>query len=179
MRCLELNVRVAICLLAAGMVGCGSAEKVKNRKPVFPVSGQFLFYGAPAGGAMISFHPLGDAGPGRAIPSQALSDTEGKFALTTYSTADGAPEGDYVVTIYWPAARLGGEAAHDGNGAEDGDDADDGDGELPPDRLRGRFASPGGSKLRAHVDARPMTLAPLDLGASELAGGGEFMLREP
>jgi hypothetical protein len=168
MQKLEYQVFVVFGLLVAGLIGCGGSEKVKNRKPVYPVSGQFLLDGAPAGGAMVSFHPLNAKEPGRPLPSQALADEAGKFTLTTYVTADGAPEGDYVVTIYWPAAR--GEASHG--------DEDDGDGELPPDRLRGRFASPASSKLRAHVNAKATSFAPLDLNATDRAQGGEISFRE-
>ena len=32
---------------------------------------------------------------------QAVTDTNGEFHLTSYNADDGAPDGDYVVTIEW------------------------------------------------------------------------------
>lgn len=100
----------AICTAIAVvlLVGCGETERFKNRKAVYPVAGQFLVGGAPANGALIAFHPAGESGTGRALPSRATTDAEGRFELTTYATSDGAPEGEFVVTVYWPATRPGG-----------------------------------------------------------------------
>jgi hypothetical protein len=153
-------------LVTAALAGCGDEQPLQNRKPVFPTAGQFLVNGAPAEGAMITFHPQNSTGPGRAIPSQARADAEGKFALTTYAREDGAPEGEYIVTVYWPAARPP-AAEHD---------EDDSESTLPPDRLGGRLAAPGVSPLRASIKPNPTTFAPLDVSQAVSGSAAEISL---
>jgi hypothetical protein len=51
------------------------------------------------------FH-LGDW-EGKTIVPQAVTDDDGRFDLSTYGMEDGAPVGDYEVTIDWPAYRHG------------------------------------------------------------------------
>jgi hypothetical protein len=65
-----------------------------NRKPTHPVKGTVLFDGVPAGGATIAFHPA--TGPGRA---DAIVEADGSFVLSSYGRFDGAPVGDYTVTV--------------------------------------------------------------------------------
>jgi hypothetical protein len=77
--------------------GCGG----DGRKPVFPVEGQVLWKGKPPVGAQIVFHPVGQTGPDALNPAGQV-DSQGKFTLTTYKANDGAPAGDYQVTIdHW------------------------------------------------------------------------------
>ena len=127
-----------------GVLGCGKSD---NLKPVFPVSGTATYKGEPMAGAMISFHPLGDADP-RALRAQATADKEGRFQMTTYTTGDGAPAGEYAVTIYWPAKRTKGKS--DDPTAEEED--------LPPDRLNRVYTVPATTKLRATVQEQPNTI---------------------
>lgn len=35
-----------------------------------------------------------------------MTGTDGRFELTTYGLNDGAPEGDYTVTVTWPDTTL-------------------------------------------------------------------------
>ena len=54
---------------------------------------------------------------------------DGTFAVTTYDTGDGAPAGEFKVTVYWPA---------------------DPDARGPsPDRLKGRYRDPESTALVA------------------------------
>jgi hypothetical protein len=71
-----------------------------GRRPVFPVRGQVLYEGKPTPGALVIFHPLNDPDPlaPRAIARVAA---DGSFSPTTYGGGDGAPEGEYAVTISW------------------------------------------------------------------------------
>jgi hypothetical protein len=86
------------------VLGCGKADE---RRPVFAVSGAVTYNGEPMAGAMISLHPLGDPDP-RALRSHATADKDGRFKLSTYLSEDGAPAGEYAVTIYWPGRRAKG-----------------------------------------------------------------------
>jgi hypothetical protein len=99
-------------VVAIGMaaVGCGSASGVACA----PVHGQVLLAGKPLAEAMIVFHPL-DAPPTGAPKPLAYCDAEGRFALTTMQTGDGAPPGRYAVTVELRAARqIGEEMVRDG-----------------------------------------------------------------
>jgi hypothetical protein len=133
----------ALVVLAALALGCSSEP---TRKPVFAASGTATFKGEPMRGALISFHPLGDPDP-LALRAQATADTDGRFALTTYATGDGAPAGAYAVTIYWPSKRAKGKAA-------DAGEEDD----VPPCRLNRAHADPKTTKLRATVREHSNTI---------------------
>jgi serine/threonine-protein phosphatase CPPED1 len=72
---------------------------VANRKPAQPVRGQVVIDGCPVPGATVVFHLVeADAKkPKRA--GDALTEADGSFQLSTYQANDGAPTGDYIVTI--------------------------------------------------------------------------------
>lgn len=153
-------------LLAAALGGCGQSPR--ETATVFPVEGRFTVNGKPASGALVSFVPQTSPSDGRrAIPSQARADDNGAFKLTTFHTADGAPAGDYKVTLYWPAPNPAAAP-----------DSDDDDAVLGPDQLRGRFDSVDQSNLRAHVPAKPTIFAAVDLAAANVSNAAEFQLPE-
>src|SRR5262245_1565771 len=79
------------------LVGCQQERKIVQ-KPVVPVRSTFLVSGKPAAGAIVCFHPIGDA---RGLRSSGRVGNDGVLSLTTYVPADGAPEGEYIVTVYW------------------------------------------------------------------------------
>jgi hypothetical protein len=125
-------------ILACALVawGCGTKEQ---RVPVFPVKGRVLVGGKPAVRATVIFHPkaaaadaLAEQAPPR--PSGEVQ-ADGSFTLSTYTAGDGAPAGDYRVTISWPSGS-----------SPIGGDADSG-----PDRLGGRYLNPQTSPLSATV----------------------------
>lgn len=75
--------------------GCSKVEP--SRVAVHPVTGQVTFDGKAAAGAFVVFHSkTGDSD----FPApRAQVDRQGSFALTTYRSQDGAPAGEYVVTV--------------------------------------------------------------------------------
>ena len=73
--------------------GCGDGGL-----PVYPVQGSVVFSGRPPAGAQVVFHPVGKTGVDALRPSGQV-DAEGNFNLTTFKTGDGAPAGDYDVTV--------------------------------------------------------------------------------
>lgn len=138
-------VRISsVALLFLMALGC---EKGQQRKPVFPVSGQVTFKGTPMAGAMIGYHPLGDPDP-RAVRMQATAGKDGRYTLTTYVAGDGAPTGEYAVTLYWPGPRVA-RKTEDPTAEED---------EIPPDRLKRLFADPKTTTLRATVREQANTI---------------------
>lgn len=86
---------VVVLTLPACCPACSS-----DRKPVHSVHGQVLFQGQPAAHAQITFHPVNDNSPA-AIHPTGIVDEQGNFTLTSYKQGDGAPEGEYRVTIQW------------------------------------------------------------------------------
>jgi len=70
-----------------------------NRKPCHPVRGHVFIDGVPAANASVVFH-LKE--PGAKAPRRTcdgLIESDGSYALSTYGPADGAPAGEYVITI--------------------------------------------------------------------------------
>jgi len=76
--------------------GCMENSSFKPIVPVFPASGKILYQGKPLAGIILIFHP---ADVNQKIKSQATTGEDGKFVATTFKTADGAPEGDYTITL--------------------------------------------------------------------------------
>lgn len=67
--------------------------------PVFPVSGKVAFNGEVPDGALVVFHPTNAVE--KAPRPSAKVKQDGTFTVTTYDGDDGAPAGDYRVTIQW------------------------------------------------------------------------------
>lgn len=109
-------VRAARLLGLAALLTVFPACSDSGTKPTFPVSGRVLYKGQPAKGAVVAFHPLGDnaqAKP-RILPNADCS-ADGKFTLSTYNQHDGAPAGEYAVTVYLagPKEKVSDEDAGD------------------------------------------------------------------
>ena len=116
------------------LTACGS-----KKLPVYPVTGEVRFQGKPALGAEVIFHPQGGSEQQKQTRPNGRADEFGKFALTTYELGDGAPAGEYQITITWPGP-LPGANPKDKKAALAG-----------PDRLQGRYVDPAKSGLKATV----------------------------
>ncbi|MGC4002527.1 MAG: carboxypeptidase-like regulatory domain-containing protein [Pirellulales bacterium] len=95
-------MKKTICLLsyaalcaAVLLTGCG--KKGPPREEVFPVSGQILLEGKAIPNAQVTLVPT-PSNPNGVI-ANAVTDHEGKFAVTTYVTGDGAAQGEYAVVV--------------------------------------------------------------------------------
>jgi hypothetical protein len=99
--------------------------------PVHPVLGQIAVGRLVPSGAQVVFHPVEAELPDQAVPRGVVRD-DGSFVLSTFGTDDGAPTGEYVVTVQW--FRVGK------------------DGSPGPNVLPRRYASPDSSPLRVAVD---------------------------
>ncbi len=82
------------------ILGCGEEPSFKTTVPVFPASGKILNQGKPLTGVILLFHSTDF---NQKIKSQATADDDGKFVVTTFKSADGAPEGDYIITLVVPS----------------------------------------------------------------------------
>jgi len=132
---------IARAALAAGLIACASCAKRDSRVPVYPVRGQVLVGDKPARNAFVVFHPEGADGP-QALRPYGHAAADGSFKLTTFEADDGAPAGEYQVSVVW-LADVGGED--------------------PPDQLKGRYRNPSSSRLKATVKEQPNELTPFKL----------------
>jgi hypothetical protein len=73
------------------LVGCSKP----SRPPTYPVTGTVTSQGRPLAGAVITFVPTGEDGEA----ASAITDSEGKYALTTWESEDGARPGEYRVKV--------------------------------------------------------------------------------
>jgi hypothetical protein len=141
-KCLPRFARFLPVTLIA-LISVLSSSCSNGRKPVYPVNGQVLFEGQPIPGALIVFHPKG-ADVGTTEKSFAKSGPDGTFTLGTYESAEGAPAGNYLVTVeLWLSSGQGDEG--------------------PTSRLPAKFANPNTSGLTATVEAGPNELKPFQL----------------
>jgi hypothetical protein len=131
------GTRLAIALLV-GVAGCGTPPAAADRRPVYAVEGRLLVEGVPAANAHVAFHPRG--GDPAAPRPTGRTGPDGTFRLTTYAADDGAPAGEYVVTVVWP---------------NDSVPVDECAGPTAHDRLNGHYADPAAGRLVAAVGPGP------------------------
>jgi hypothetical protein len=137
-----------LCVAVLIFVGAGCSGN-GDRKPVYPVRGRVLFDGRPPAHALVIFHPLGAEGKKAARPSATVG-SDGTFTLRTYDANDGAPAGEYAVTVEWWLSTAT-SASHEG------------DSTPPVNRLPSRYARTKTSGLRVRVGAGDNQLAPFQL----------------
>ena len=78
--------------------------------PTFPVTGKVLVGEEPASGAFVVFHPVAVDDDSFERP-RAQVRADGSFVVTTFFDGDGAPAGQYAVTVEWrKLIRAGGDA---------------------------------------------------------------------
>jgi hypothetical protein len=77
----------------------------------------------------------------------ATVQSDGSFHLTTFATRDGAPVGDFALTVTWPGPRIKGQ----------------GDDEPGPDRLQQRYADPKKPAASIHIGTETTDLTTIDL----------------
>jgi hypothetical protein len=143
------HIAAAVIVLVAAY---GFANYDRFTRPrVYPVAGIVKFEGAAADGAKLVFHPLGKtaASAGKnAVPAAITARTrsDGSFAPTTFDPHDGAPAGEYRVTIEW--RKLVGS----------GEDLAIGPNVLPP-----QYADPDASPLKVTIAQGENRIPPFEL----------------
>jgi len=145
MRLLRHAPLLILALLIGLVAGCGSSD----RKPVFATEGRILFDGKPIPHALVTLHPLDASDHASPRPHGSVTK-DGNFVLTTYDAGDGAPAGEYGVTVEWWLTNA---------------TARTGEGHSPPptNRLPGRYAKVETSKLRVRIDERANQLPLIQL----------------
>lgn len=108
----------------------------------FPVRGQLFYNGKPMVGAKVFFHPLPASQNGsQAHMPGANVEKDGSFQLSSYELHDGAPAGEYAVTVIWT-----GESGGPG-----------------PDLLRNRYGDANRPVAKITVQADDVQLDPFQL----------------
>jgi hypothetical protein len=74
-------------------------QQQKNKKATFPVAGKVTLDGKPLAGATVTLYGFNKITEKHFSVCDGLSDDMGRFAVTTYTKFDGAPAGEYVVTV--------------------------------------------------------------------------------
>lgn len=119
--------------LTVGLAGCGGSSST----PTHPVRGKVLFDGKPPANALVVLHPLGDTQKDSPRP-RAKVEPDGTFTVGTFDAKDGAPAGEYAVTVQlWLSSATGKGGWQDEA--------------LPRNQLPGRYSLTSTSGLRARV----------------------------
>src|SRR5262249_21749636 len=80
-------------LVSVGIVLTGCSNS--SRPPTYRVTGTVTSQEKPVAGAVITFVPTATDGEA----ASAITDSEGKYALTTWRAGDGARPGEYRVKV--------------------------------------------------------------------------------
>lgn len=132
------NIRKPLWLILI-FAGCSCGCQRSRGLDVYPVAGTLVINGVPVGNASVAFHPVADDNLRCPV---GLTEAGGSYHLTTLAHQDGAVPGDYVVTVVWP----------DDTQAFDECECPD---ITKHDRLKGQYADPAKSPLRAVVRRAP------------------------
>ena len=143
-RLLDCLVHTGLLSLLAATSLCGCSSK-QERIPVHPVKGSVTFEGRPLANALIVLHPKSATGK-LDYSSQGKTDASGEFQVTTYDTNDGAPVGDYAVTVQYY------ELITNGSSSEPG-----------PNILAPKYATPQTTDIFVTVKAEPNVLPPINV----------------
>src|SRR5215203_5645207 len=76
-----------------GMSGCGASQL-----KAYPVHGKIVYRNQPLAEAMLVLHPIAPF-PQPTPQPIAFANAQGEFAFTTFATGDGAPPGNYTITV--------------------------------------------------------------------------------
>jgi hypothetical protein len=171
-------VRSSLCLgalaaaLLLGATGCGSGGPKLHK-----VSGTVTLDGQPLAGADVNFEPDDYAGGLQAASGR--TTTDGSYTLTTYTSGDGAMEGNYKVTI----SKTGGDAQSGVGGGPPGNPSD------PKDMMKmgqmmqkmsqaGKGAAPAKAKNEIHPDYSDMSKTILKMKVPPPNGRADFPLKK-
>lgn len=137
------RIVTALILFSTTLVGCGGDSVA--RLPVHPVEGEITWNGQPLPNALVALHPKA-APVVDGVAPQGQTDVNGKFRLTTYDANDGAPEGEYAVTVTYYQLIQKGESSEPG-----------------PNVLSSKLALPTTTDIVVKVAAGPNKLSPIEV----------------
>lgn len=134
------------CLLLSSLaiMGCGG----DNAYELHVAKGRVLYKGKPAGGAELTLFGTDDLlkRPEAPLP-QAVADEDGYFNVHCGELGEGAPAGNYVVTVVWRQSESADPEVQDAS----------------RDRLRGKYADAARSPLRIEISVGANELPDIEL----------------
>lgn len=134
-----------LALLAAPLVLVLASCSGEGCPPLHPVRGAATYRNKPAARAVVVLRPVAPGPLKNTLPHGEVGP-DGAFRVGTYEAGDGAPAGEYVVTVTWPETRT--------------DPAGD---PVTTDRLRGRFADPARGAWKVTIREGDNELGPFRL----------------
>jgi hypothetical protein len=144
----DLGRASRLMLLASTATLLACSQTPEGRPPVYPIKGKVLYKGKPiTGGTVVFERDGGDPPESKAIPGSGpfratgRIEADGSFGLQAFPDAEGVPAGWYKVGISSIPPRSEGNLLDAAASAQKGN----------PDVLRGRYADPKTSGLRAQV----------------------------
>lgn len=141
--------RSAALVVGAALVplGCGQKEHQYYAKPTTKVLGKVTVDGAvPGSPIVIKCHPVDGIDTEHPSVTQALTNPDGEFVLSTYQEGDGVPPGDYSLTFFW--GKYNAISA----------------GFVGPDRLKNRYVKPNKTPITLSVaDDQPIDMGTIAL----------------
>jgi hypothetical protein len=127
--------------VALFLSSCGDA----GRRTVYPAYGRVLFEGQPVPNAQVILHPLTSDDKDHPVRPTGRVGADGSVTLTTYTAGDGAPEGEYAVTVDLRRRPP------------------DAEGDVTQSVLPARYLKPETSPLRVQIKKGTNELAPFEL----------------
>lgn len=142
--------------LSAGISGCQGESEADRLERLVPgalnttkINGKVLVDGEPVKDIWVTLHPVDPKVP---LRPRGQTDANGNFKLTTYTGGDGAPEGEYNVTIAWLTYS---SRDKDWGGA---------------DKLKDQYSDPKTTSLHLTVKDTPMELPTFELKLAGVTG---------
>lgn len=107
----------------------------------YSVNGLVTVNGEPASGVTVRFYNQDQSLMPQDQMPVAMTNERGAFELSSFGGADGAAEGDYSVTFFWPVNMMA----------------------PNQDRLQGKFSDPKKTSFQVNIPAKNTTLSPLEI----------------
>src|SRR5262249_16772574 len=120
------------------------ASENKDKRATYPVTGTVWFEGQRVQNAVLALHVYNEKTKKYSRSSDGMSECDGTYALSTYRAFEGAPEGEFKLTVTWREPLF------------------DAAGKPTENKLPARYATPEASPLTLTVKS-PGTTAELRL----------------
>lgn len=91
-----------VCVGSLLCVSAGCSSKPDWQARTYPAHGTALINGQIPADLFVMLNPLGEPFDSRKANPWGVVTADGRYVITTYEDGDGAPPGEYMVTLRWP-----------------------------------------------------------------------------